>query len=596
MDDSEKRVEELKRQMIVQAGADEQKTATAPSGQEQPRPTPSPSGSMLEAFQNSQDFPAENSPQLKKGELPPELKAAGGRASNAINMGMTGYQTGKLIAPLTGPAAPYVAPAMGVGGALIGGMMQPSETPGQDLGASAGDMIGGMLADKIPGLGPGARIARALTRAAGIGIGSTVGSIGDKQADFQPDTQYGKIGVYTGVNLAMLMAQAALPAKTTNLGEMADKYNLPTSVPETTGSFEGLTNLMGAGSGARRELGLKQNKAGLEALDKLAGAPLSKSEATIKKGAEGADKVLTDVDRIFNSPKPGPRNLTPDEASAQLAKNSFGGGPSYSNPNPVDTLQSRYGLDYGEAAAVTKLMRSDPETVVEHFMTSGGGNRKGEDQLGAVMKILDREDPETAGNLADAMATRLIKGAITDTVEYGPVIQGTDLAKSILKFGPDRLKTALGPDRATALMEVSQVLSELDPAGKINQSGLSRPQQVMSYLLSKQAFAVMSGTSIGGAAIGTAVGHAVAGTTGGLAFVIPLTAMVNAAMHSPQTAKLLLQASRQNPEAANRLVRSLVNSGYSAMGDKKSQDESYGIGETQPKVEVDLSGLFGRGK
>ncbi len=119
----------------------------------------------------------------------------------------------------------------------------------------------------------------------------------------------------------------------------------------------------------------------------------------------------------------------------------------------------------------------------------------------------------------------------------------------------------------------------------------------MSYLLSKQAFAVMSGTAIGASQLGSAVGGAVAGSAAGLAFVIPLTAMVNAAMHSPRTAKFLLDASRQNPEAANRLVRSLVNAGYSAMGDKKAQDESYGIGGDQPKqVEVDLSGLFGRGK
>jgi len=583
MDD---KTDEIRRLMSISEDEDS-KSPTKEKAPEQAGPA---------LFQSPGKVSPDKQKELPKGPaFSPETMKAMGIGANAINGGATGFQLGSMVAPLTGPAAPFMPAIGGVGGALIGGMMQPSQTPGQDLGASSGDMIGGMLADRLPGVGPGARITRALIRASGIGLGSTVGSVGDKQADFQPETQYGKIGVYTGVNLAMLMAQAALPAKASKVAEMADKYNLPTSVPETTGSFGGLTDLMGAGSGARRTLGVTQNKAGLAALDKLAGAPMSDSEATIKKAAEGTGKVLDDVDRIFNSPKPSIKKLTPDEASAKLARESFD-GPSYSNPNPVDTLQSRYGLDYAEAASVNKILRTDPETVIEHFMTSGGGNRKGEDQLGSVMKILTKEDPETAGNLANALATRLIKPALKETAEYGTVVEGTKLAESIQKFGVDRLKTAIGSDRAQALMEVSQVINELDPSGKIFQTGLSRPQQVMSYLLSKQAFAIMSGTALGASQLGSAVGGAVAGSAAGLAFVIPLTAMVNAAMHSPRTAKFLLDASRQNPEAANRLVRSLVNAGYNAMGDKKSQDASYGIGETKPQVEVDLSGLFGRGK
>lgn len=581
-DQAQSRIEEIKKLMTEGQDDSDQEKSTPASPQILQRPA---------------SIPADKQKPLPEGEaFSPGTKSIIGRGANMLNMGATGAEVGGGLGSLFGGVGAVPgAIAGGAAGAGLGAFMKPSETPGTDVGASLGDFMAGRAADAlIPGTSALPKMGRALMRASGMGLGSIAGAIGDKKADFQPDTPYGKIGIYTGINMATALAAAAMPGTATKLGEMADKFDIPTNVTEQTGAFGAFTGLFGKGSKAATGLAKEQNAAGLAALEKLTGAKISDRSKTIKDAAVNTWDTLQQAND----------SIVADAANTTKYNSGLKAkyGPQQAKKLALtpDTFMSQYNLTPEENVQVRKLISADPENVIEHFLGPGGGNRKGEDQLGAVMKIMQKDDPNGADSLAKGLTMRIIGDSVKDDPNYGAVISGVDLAKGITKFGFDRLVTAFGGDktRASDLMDLAQVMAQIDPSQKLAESGSGWLRRTMSYLGNKQTFAFASGAAVGSpGAVASAVGNAAKGAAGGLVAIVPLMAVGNYISQHPGSGRMLVAAANGDQSMANRLLRELMGAGYdAAQGGSQSQDESYGAVNTPTKPQIDMSGMFGRGR
>ncbi len=484
-----------------------------------------------------------------------------GRIVSAAQFGSSGAQIGGALAgvPTGGAFTIPGAVAGGVGGGLYG-WMHPTDRPMTDAGASLAEFLGNRF---IPGAGSASRALR-FGRALGIGgltaAGAAVGQMGDRRADYVLETDDGPIGIYGGISAAGLALSALARPGVSAVGEAAERIEnatgskIPLTFSEQTGSGASLESLFGRGTKLQKVVGREQNKAMMDAVEKVIGK--EKTEGQLLQIAIDAEtagraelqtiKTATDA---FNLPilkQIGAAEKAGDIGAARKLKKTL--------KDPAKEFMSKFGLNAEEYNGFLSAVRFNPELLIDKLVPTG---REPIKQLLAFRGLFEVLPEKERGNLGEALIGRIIqRHTVTEGSES--FIKGKTLLTAIQNYGEERLTATIGRDRVAALKDIASVMDAVDPLGKVREPSGGWGQSMTRYVANKNVFAITGGLSAGGGALGTSVGGAITGAIAGATIAIPTTMALSRIMADPLFAKLFIGAMRGDASAATRLVRAFL--------------------------------------